>query len=156
MGIPLVHGFVIYHVPINQLTKREGSPVRPHLSECTPLDRETVHGVMAERKAAVDAYLETLRYGPNEPIPPKRALKRYLTDALAPVQEREQKLMNAKKATPDVRDLILVPNWSTDYCPFPDELCDCRHQGTTKIGHYDGHVYVPREGYENIEPEVTP
>lgn len=32
------------------------------------------------------------------------------------------------------------------YCPFPNELCNCREGGTTKIGHYtlDG-WYVPRK-----------
>ena len=62
----------------------------------------------------------------------------------------------------------LVPHWSADYCPFPDELCDCRQQGTTKIGHWRFHetdhhpewanelIYVSRKGYEEFEPELKP
>jgi hypothetical protein len=51
----------------------------------------------------------------------------------------------------------LVPHWSAAYCPFPDELCDCSKHGETKIGMFDvdGSTYIPRKGYEEIEPVVV-
>ena len=50
-----------------------------------------------------------------------------------------------------VFDLKLVPHWSAEFCPYPDELCGCSKQGTTKVGHYtlDGN-YVPRKDYEDV------
>jgi len=57
----------------------------------------------------------------------------------------------------EVWDLKLVPHWSSMFCPFDAELCDCSEQSVTKIGHYtlDG-FYEPRKGFTEIEPYERP
>jgi len=78
----------------------------------------------------------------------------FVTNALAAVQERIQKLIWSKPQ--NVFNVTLAPHWSAAYCEWPD-YCDCGTQGTTKIGHYqvDGE-FVPRKGYEDVIPLVRP
>jgi hypothetical protein len=69
------------------------------------------------------------------------------------VQERDEKLSINKTLKRPVIDLKLEPNWSTEFCPFPSELCNCREQGSTKIGHWDRRedgtmFYTPRPGID--------
>jgi hypothetical protein len=84
------------------------------------------------------------------------SIEAWLTDELAPVPEREQKIYFDRRT--ETWDVKLMPPWWAAYCPFPGELCSCRSMGQTKIGMFDvdGTTYVPRKGYEDIEPEVRP
>lgn len=153
MGLPMVNGFGVIYLPKNDTTDKN-ERVSVIVAECKPLPREQVWEQMEARWAATQAYLEEGEL----PATHQRPLAAYLNDKLAPVQDRVQKMWwSAKTATWDVK---LIPHWSADYCPFPNELCDCSEQGTTKIGHYhvvDGEVvYHPRKGFEEYEPVEAP
>jgi len=116
--------------------------------------------VAEERASAVGNYRASLANSMREYDPDSRtvegyALSSYLTPELAPVQEREQVIYYDRKT--GTHDVLLKPHWSAAYCPFDNELCDCSEQGQTKIGMYDTDgSYIPRTGYENIEPTVAP
>lgn len=145
MGLPLVKGFGVLYVPTGQTGPRD-SDVEPVLQWCEPLPFAYMSKLMAERRAAVEAYRASLTT-PGE----------FLTDALAPVADRVQKLMPAKKDKPGQRDVLLVPDWYTRYCPFHTDLCPCSEQGSTKIGTWffptdAAPYYEPRAGYESITP----
>lgn len=149
MGLPLVKGFFIYYLPQNV---PPGEQVEPSLQEGMPLDREIVVGAMEARWAQTKLYLSALGEGS------------FINEYLAPEQERVQ-IVRWNKAR-SVWDVKLAPHWSAAYCPYPDELCSCRHQGTEKIGEYvfvqDGEEldwanleFQHRAGYD-IEPTVEP
>jgi hypothetical protein len=145
-GVPLWPEFGVLYLPMNNVP---GKSVDSQLLWGKPLDRELVWGRMEARWEAVTQYLATLNgHKPWD-------ARYYVTDALAPPQEREQRTFWSAKT--GVFDLKLVPHWSAAYCPFPTELCNCNEQGSTKIGHYnvDG-TYVPRGGFENVIPLVAP
>ncbi len=164
MGLPLLNGAVVYYLPKSQLLLREGSPVAPTMQEITPLPWDVVEARMTERKRAVDAYLDSIRaeVGPDRSHASLTASE-FLTDKLAPVQEREVRLSLNKKLKRPLIDVKLQPNWSTEFCSFPDELCNCRQQGTNKIGSWDRDeagrlVYTPspkasQPAAEIIEPD---
>ena len=79
----------------------------------------------------------------------------WITDELEPVQQREQRVYFDRKT--ETYEVKLVPHWSAAYCPYPDSLCDCSTQSTTKIGFYDiDGEYIQRTGFEDIEPTVEP
>lgn len=159
MGLPLVKGFCVYYLPMNAPV---GDAVEPMLVESDPLPRDIVLERMNERWAATSAYLDSVKarrkLNQSGSPAPYQGLDLYLTTALADVQERIQAIRwNAKT---QVWDLKLVPHWSTMFCPYPTELCDCRDQGQTKIGHYvlnKGQLeYVPRKDHEHLTPALTP
>jgi hypothetical protein len=157
MGIPLVQGFVVYYLPTGQTGPADGN-VAPSLQEAKPLDRDLVLGTMAERWEATQAYLDSLKSTADRPY--------YITDALAPVQPRELAVRwdgAASKAGGKNRPGFKVayyPHWSTNYCPFPNELCNCREQKVTTVGHYlredDGRIiYRPSRACPD-QPESIP
>lgn len=175
-GQPLWPDFGVLYLPMNNVPRED---VHPTLQWGKPLPKGLVWGRMAERWDAMALYKRTLglddtpgvvdllvtaddaanirQRWPDKPITMRiiKDYSEYLTDALAPVQDRIQKVLwDGKK---EIWNLLLVPHWSTDYCPFPTELCDCRDQGSTKVGHYtlDGN-YVPRKGYEAEIPLAAP
>lgn len=164
MGLPIVRGFAVMYLPMNDTTDKT-ERVEPQVMECDPLPEDEVHDRMASRWEATQEYLSMIvefdKYGHVADLMAEPH-ERYLNKYLAPPQERVQKVFWASKT--QTFDVKLVPHWSTDYCPFPNELCDCSEQGTTKIGHYkmeDGGdhtrmVYVPRKGFENVDPLETP
>ena len=145
MGIPIVHGFGIFYLPTQQLRAKDGF-VQPYFAEGTPIERDVVEGLMAYRWEKTEAYLDSLPEA--RPMP----LDRYLTAYLEPVQERILKLTLNKQLKVPVINLSRVPHWSTEFCPYPDELCNCRHQGVTKVGHWaldsGTPVYIPRKDEE--------
>ena len=158
MGFPMVKGFAVLYLPMNDTTDREDN-VEPTLQECEPLPREVVWGQMEARQLMVDEYLNAMP--PDLPFSrgmPNAEL--FLNDKLAPEQDRVQKVYWNKQR--GVFDVKLIPHWSADYCPFPDDLCACNQQGTTKIGEYElveqspGFHYLARKGYEDVEPQVKP
>jgi hypothetical protein len=154
MGYPLVKGFAVFYLPMNDTTERD-ELIEPVLMECDPLPRDLVYGVMEDRWQACQAYLETFGpdYHPLFDASDVPAL--FLSDKLAPEMSRVQKLYwNGKQ---EVFDVKLVPHWSSQFCPYPTELCACSEQGTTKIGQYtlEG-KYEPRKGYEDELPLIEP
>lgn len=156
MGLPLVKAFNVYYLPMQPLI---GEPnLEPLLLEAKPLEEEVILPVMESRWVATRDYLnewaETsgkMKW-PNNEIPPGQ----YLNSKLAPVQERRQVIRWNKPM--GVFDVKLEPHWSADYCPFPDELCDCRHGKREKIGHFSAtetaYGYAARKGFEEIKLEV--
>ena len=137
MGIPLIHGYGVLYLPITQDVRE---PVQPSWQEATPLDETYMQRLMAERWLETKEYLAAVGDASLPARGRQDARAVYLNDALAPVQEREFRTYWNKaaskaggKETPGV-EVKLVPNWSTTYCDYPDELCDCRHQRPEKIG----------------------
>lgn len=160
---PLLDRFTITYLPMNDTTDRDEN-IEPVVMEIKPLSRDLVWGVMEDRWVKTKAYLRTVGDSPlTEPV------GTYVTDLLEPPIPRIQKLFwDGKNKRWDVK---LVPHWSTQFCPFPEELCDCSTQGTTKIGEWrldnqlwldEGVLYAwdlnyhPRKGYEDIEVSVKP
>lgn len=156
MGLPMVKGFAVMYWPMNDTSSMD--VVLPSVQVCEPLPKEQVLTEMTTRWEKSTQYLQSLGSS--------RTTKELLTDKLEPVQSREQKLFWNKVTK--VFDLKLVPHWSSRFCPYPDELCDCSQQGTTKIGHYkflqgdglpdwpDAWVYEARKGYEEVVPLDEP
>ncbi len=140
-GFPMVDGFTVLYLPMADTT--DDTVIEPMLVECAPLSRGVVEEVMYDRWDASQKYLSSL------------SRDEWVTDALAPIMDREQKTYwNAKQASWDVK---LVPHWSSMFCPFENDLCDCSEQGVTKIGQYalDG-TYSARNGYEDVRPTARP
>lgn len=154
-GLPMVQGIGVLYWPMNN-TQDRGEVIQPEIVDFDPLPRDEIHAVAGERTALTRRYLESLSWQPvmgQRPAPPPQALELpanyFVTPELAPEQDRVQKVVWNKQQ--GVFDLKLVPHWSAEFCPYPDELCGCSKQGTTKVGHYtlDGN-YVPRKDYEDV------
>lgn len=140
----------VFYLPKND-TRDKNEVIEPVLVDFEPIPWDELSRLTTERNEAVQAYRASL----PKPNPRPLTLDEFITPELAPVQEREQKLYYDRKT--ETWDLKLMPHWSTMYCPYPDELCDCSSQGQTKIGMYDTTgTYYPREGYEHITPLVAP
>lgn len=160
-GLPMVQGIGILYWPMND-TQDKHENVVPEVVEFDPLPRDKVFAVAEERTRSTIEYMESLAWKPQlglAPTVPDEVWAQpemfFLTDKLAPEQDRVQKTFwNASQQGFDVK---LVPHWSAQFCAFPDALCGCSAQGTTKIGHYtlEG-KYVPRKGYEDVWPMVEP
>ena len=173
MGLPMVKGFGILYLPMNT---KLGEDVEPTIMEADPVPEDELTARMDEVKAAVIAYEDSIPHtGPvrefGKAYIEARGPELYLTDALAPPMDRVQKLF--WKPADKVWEVKLVPHWLADFCPYPNELCDCSEQGTTKIGTWywgteasEGFVrpqdgtsgklfYHNRKGYD-ILPEVMP
>lgn len=148
MGLPMVKGFAVWYLPQNNTTERD-ELIEPVLMECEPIPRDLVFGVMEDRWTACQEYLGEVTANINGGGP------LFLNDKLAPEMSRVQKLYwNGKQ---EVFDCKLVPHWSSQFCPYPTELCSCSEQGTTKIGHYTlGGRYEPRKGFEDELPLIEP
>lgn len=147
MGIPLVKAILCMYLPLDDSANDVNEPL---MVEGKPLDRDLVWDTMTERSKAVQEYLEALEEIGS--VPPT-----YVNEKLAPVQGRVQRFTwDSEKFQYDVK---LAPHWSANYCPYPDELCDCSTQSTNKIGQYvwsietNAPVYEARKGYEEIVPE---
>jgi len=150
MGFPMLKGFAVLYLPMND-TLDKLDTIEPTLQECEPIEREIVRGQMEARWQMTQEYLQALA---------DVDARTFIRNSLAPEQDRVQVLhWNKVRGTFDVK---LVPHWSAAYCPFPDDLCACSEQGTTKIGEYElveqspGFHYLARKGYEDIEPELVP
>jgi hypothetical protein len=151
MGLPLAKVIGVYYLPKND-TRSKDELIEPVLMDFEPLPVKELHATMRARAKGVASYVSSL----PKPNPRPLAVKDYLTDELAPVADRVQKLYFDRKT--ETWDVKLVPHWTSMFCEFPNELCNCSEQSTTKIGMYDidGETYIPRTGYEDIEPEVSP
>jgi len=168
MGIPLAKAIGVFYLPKND-TRSKDDIIEPVLADFEPMSVRKLNKESAERFETVQRYEQSLSFTPesvqireegvkpDEVKLPKKAAnpKAWLTDELEPVQEREQRVYFDRKT--DTYELKLVPHWSAAFCPFPDGLCDCSTQGTTKIGLFDvDGTYHARPKYEHIEPAVFP
>lgn len=152
MGVPLAKAVGVFYLPKNEAGS---DPIEPILLDFEPLSARALHADMKKRWGRISEYRQSLpsstvgaMWVPDEP-------EHWITDALEPVQEREQRIYFDRNT--ETHEVKLVPHWSIKYCPYPVELCDCSTQGTTKIGYYDiDGSYYPRKGYEHIEPTVAP
>jgi hypothetical protein len=163
MGLPMVKGAGVMYWPMNDTP--DGDVILPSVQEIEPLPEEVVVGRMADRWAQTQKYVNSTRrtsgiptYSENATVPVPKGLnitERLLTDELAPVQERIQKVVWSRPQ--GVFNVVLTPHWSARFCDFGPPLCTCSDQGTTKIGHYtlEGE-FVSREGYEDVNPTVRP
>lgn len=141
-GLPMVGSVGVLYIPFFD-TRVESKSPEPVLMEVSPLPSEVVLERAESRSKAVQAVKDGLGRGEK------------LEDLLAPEQEKVQKLVwDSKKA---IFNVVCVPHWSAAFCDWDAPLCDCRNQGSTKIGHWTlGGQYVPRKGYEKLDPLVTP
>lgn len=137
MGLPMVKGFAIMYWPMNDTS--DGDVVMPTLQECDPIPQDVVQARMEERWLSAKPFIGATDY----------------LDMLADEQPREQKLFWSKPQ--GVFDVKLIPHWSARFCDWKPPYCNCSAQGTTKVGHYtlDGE-YIPRKGYEEVQPLVSP
>lgn len=153
MGIPLARAIGVLYLPKND-TRSKDELIEPILVDFEPLPAKQLHAEMRLRWGRVSEYVTSLGGKPGQEVR-ARPLAGWVTDALEPVQDLVQRIF-LDRAT-GMRDVKLVPHWSAAYCPFPEELCDCSTQGTTKIGFYDTDgEYFPRRGFEDIEPAALP
>lgn len=145
----------IYYLPKND-TRSKDDIIAPVLVDFEPLPLQEVMATARFRAERVEAYKQSLEWPRVEDTGDGPSLNFWLTDELAPPQERVQRIFYDRST--ETWDVKLMPHWSTAYCPFPEELCDCNTQGQTKIGMYDtdGSTYIPRSGYEDIVPVVAP
>lgn len=155
MGLRMLDRFDVAYMPLTQVY---GEEIEPAIIESKPLPEEVLLPVMKERWEACTAYRSSL----NPLMSVSSPLEdRFVTDALAPIQPRVQKLV--WDAKPKRWNVILVPHWSASFCPFPSELCSCSQEGTTKVGHWQireggadaGVEFVSRPGYA-VDPTVMP
>lgn len=143
MGLPMVKGMAVLYLPKN---RAKNTKTEPLLVEAEPLNPEYLGQLMRERRDAVDTYLASVT--PDYFGRPTQ----YLTEALAPPQDRVLKVVWNR----DKYDVKLVPHWSAQFCPYEDDLCDCDKQGETKVGEYTQDGYKARKGYEQVNPpELT-
>jgi hypothetical protein len=149
MGLPMLEGVFVYYFPKDGDADVETLPA---VVDIPIVPVREMKDEMVYRWERMKEYAGSL--GEAREWAHGDDLSYWLTYDLEPVQERQQKLVRNNKM--GVVDLKLVPDWSARFCDFPDELCDCNTQTTTKIGHFKDGVYIPRKGYEEIEPEVRP
>jgi hypothetical protein len=153
-GLPLIKQIGVYYLPISESREEQVEPV---LVTFDPLPKEQFDQLIAGRTEAVREYVSSLPFGSNDlpfELDGEHELTDWLTDKLAPVQERVLTWKYRKRE--GKWELLLMPHWSTGYCDYPDELCDCRTQGQNKVGEMIEDIYVPREGYEHIDPPSLP
>lgn len=155
MGLPLLDIFKIYYLPMD--VPSDKPDIEPMLCEVEPIEHGVINDVMEFRWEATQTYLDSLPFKTVAQVNMAQ-LEDWVTDKLADEPERVQGVRYNKLA--NQYDVKLLPHWTTRYCPFPDELCSCRHQKTEKIGHYlydwakESFYYVPRKGYQAITPKV--
>lgn len=149
MGIPLVKKIAVLYIPKNEV--RGDVVIEPLLVDFDPLPVRALATTMKDRKARVDAYVNSLPFHLTEATPSSA----YITDELAEPQPMEQRIYRDSASGANV--LKLVPHWSAAYCPFVEELCGCGAQKSFTIGRFDDlGGYKPRKGYEEFEPVIAP
>ena len=150
MGLPLVKKIGVIYVPKDEAKDVDG----PVMADFEPIPVSELRKEMKYRHGRVSEYVDSLPSMWGELSPD---LGLYVTDALEPAPEREQRIYFDRNT--DTYEVKLVAPWYAAYCPFPSELCDCHSivGKTTKIGYYDiDGTYYARPGYEDVEPVVTP
>lgn len=150
MGLPMVKQIGVFYLPKNDTRKKDENVV-PFLAEFEPITQRTLAIAANKRREKVESYVGSLKIERDHPDVP---LGEWLTDELAPVQDRVQRIYRDRAS--GTNKLKLIPHWSTQFCPFPTELCDCREHRTVTIGHFEDDDYYPKKGWEDVEPEVFP
>src|SRR6266576_1304646 len=149
----------VLYLPLNDTRNKEES-IEPTLVHFEPIPLDELMATaefratrVAEYRAALES--KAMDYELCEQTLDLEDPATFLNEDLEPVQERIQSIYFDRKT--ETYDVKLMPHWSAQFCPFPIELCDCSTQGQTKIGMYeqDG-TYIPRTGYEDIVPTVSP
>jgi len=160
MGLPLAKKAGVYYIPKND-TRSKDDHIEPLLIDFDPVPVRELAKEMKYRHGRVSEYMESLpMVVQNRDVADVMGVdtpdsRDWLTEELEPVQPRVQRAYYDRST--ETYELKLVPHWSAGFCPFPDELCNCSTQGTTKIGFYDiDGEYYARPGYEEIEPTVKP
>lgn len=152
MGLPLIKRIGVFYLPVSE-ARKGAPPPEPTFVEFDPLPWETLRPVVEGRWKSVSAYLESLPFDPREVDVSRGGMEHmdlWITDALAPVQERVFRTKANK--TSGFTDVSLAPHWSTSYCEFPLELCDCALQTENKVGHIGpSGTFIPRKGYEHVK-----
>lgn len=162
-GFPMLDRFVVYYLPMNDVA---GKIIEPFEAECAPVDRDELVALMNERWQRCTGYLQLmnddlLTVGQRKSLAshgePLSLAEIYANDALEPEQPRVQKMYwNKGNSSFEVK---LVPHWSAQFCPYPDELCACDKAGVTKIGEWvldaGEIIWADRPGY-NVAPEIGP
>jgi len=148
MGLPMVKAIGVLYLPKND-TRKKDELVEPLMIEFEPMPIRKLASVMKGRRQRVEEYRADIA----ERRPAR--LEEWITDSLEPVAERQQRVYFDRRLGTHV--LKLVPDYTTKFCPFPLELCDCRTQGSTTIGVFEeSGDYLPKSGWEDVEPEVFP
>lgn len=150
MGLPLVKKIGVVYIPKDEAKDVEG----PLLVDFDPIPQADLKRDMKYRHGRVSEYVDSLDI---EMASKRNWAADYLTDALEPAPEREQRLYYDRPT--GTHELKLVAPWYAAYCPFPDELCSCHEivGKTTKVGYYDiDGEYYARPGFEEIEPQLAP
>lgn len=151
MGLPLVKTLHVYYLPMSPLGGTE--VLLPELIECDVLPEDLVIERMVNRARETKLYLDAVADAREAGIQGNAV---FVNEYLAPPMERKQALRWDKAK--GIFDVKLMPDWSTNYCNYSVDLCDCHTQGQTKIGHYewdviDKHVlYIPRKATDFIAP----
>lgn len=162
MGYPVLNRIGVIYLPKDEDYSLEGG-AQPVMAVVKPLDEEKVLGRMGAVKEAVDRYMGSFLLEHNmEPIEGREYTDNdfYLTAELAPPMPREQRIFKNK----ELWEVKLIPHWTSMFCPYDSELCDCGYDltehKTNKIGHFarEGNtwIYKPSKGYENLTPNVKP
>lgn len=148
---PMLKKCHVLYLPMNWA---EGD-MEPIVQDIVPIPKDVIWKVMEDRWAATKRYIDSL----DADYERAQGGVPFVTPELAPPMARIQKLF--KKG--DIYEVKWVPHWSTRFCEFPDELCDCNTQGTTKIGEWrrdtefeNTWAYFARKGYEDTYPENAP
>jgi len=142
MGYPMSDDIHVLYLPMNQPTWKNSAQVGPVVLSARPLEYNALNIKMRNRARKMEQFLYEFDHTGN-----------LLNPYLAEPMERVQK-MNSRF------EVSLNPHWLTKYCPYPDNLCNCNTQKTTKIGEWRngdaGWQYLPRRGYESIKPNLRP
>lgn len=158
-GFPMLDYVEVLYLPMNTVS---GEDVKPEIIRAKPLDFDYMADLANARWKICKEYADFHALGTSDD----------LTEGLAPIMPRVQKLVWDSKASH--WNVNLVPHWTAQFCPFPDELCNCNTQPKSeKIGHwtwYDdpehgqaGLQWEPRtpsgkipRGGDGMAPEVEP
>ena len=157
--MPVRKGFFVCYLPMDQDSGGREYEVEPVIIESLPIPKNELWPEMEYKWGQCQAYLARYRLDWKNAMSQHPAGKvSFINDRIASTPERTQKMFWDKGN--GRFDLKLVPDWRTRFCPYPNELCDCSEQGSTKIGHYEMNTdevkYVPRKGYENVVPLFGP
>ncbi len=149
MGLPMVKQIGVFYLPKNG-TRKKDEVIEPVFAEFSPIPSRTIAAEASRRRKRVNEYVESVPY-----LGSTMVTGDWLTDALEPEPEREQRVYYDRAFGGYV--LKLVPHWTAQFCPFPVELCSCSTQKSTTIGVFDDDgEYVPKDEYAEITPEVFP
>lgn len=151
MGLPiLTDEFYIWYLPMNEV---RGEDVLPTLQKVKPIETSRCHATMSKRWNEVEEYVISRLYNESGAARSWTGDLPFITHKLAPVPGREQ-VVTKNYNKKGYWDLKLKPHYTSLFCKFPEELCNCWTKKEEKIGTITPeYEYIPRKGYEDIEPD---